>query len=155
MGANIEEIPNMQQLIVRGNSPLHGIDVDINDCIDAIVILAVIACYAEGQTVISNGAIARDKECDRIAALAKELKKMGADIEERPDGLIINGSRTSPLSPLQGAEVWSHRDHRMAMALLIAGMGANGATTVRDTACIAKTYPSFVQDFTAIGAMFK
>lgn len=146
MGANIEENPSKQQLIVRGNTPLKGIQIDINDCIDAIVILSVIACYAKGTTVITNAAIARNKECDRITAIAKELKKMGAKIEEHCDGLTIKESN------LQGAEVWSHHDHRMAMALAISALGACGTTTIRDTTCIAKTYPCFVQDFTSIGA---
>jgi len=146
MGANIEVIANKQQLIVRGGQSLKGIEVDINDCIDAIVILSVIACYAEGTTVITNAAVAREKECDRIAAIKEELTKMGALIEERPDGLIIHGSS------LQGVEVWSHCDHRMALALAVAGMGAIGTTTIQDTTCIAKTYPSFVADFASIGA---
>jgi len=127
-------------------SSLKGITIDINDCIDAITILAVVACYAEGETRILNGAVARKKECDRIMAITKELKKMGANIEEKEDGLHIYPS------PLFGAHVHSHHDHRMVMSLAVAGMGATGETIIDEVSCVAKTYPTFLSDFTHIGA---
>ncbi|GAB4229434.1 MAG: 3-phosphoshikimate 1-carboxyvinyltransferase [Chlamydiales bacterium] len=126
-------------------SQLKGISIDVNLCIDALPILGVAACYAQGTTCLYNGAVARTKECDRIHSLAMELKKMGALIEETTDGLIIHGS------PLQGAEVDSHGDHRMAMALIVAGFAATGSTTVKDIRCIEKTFPNFIPIFRKLG----
>lgn len=146
MGAKIEIDEKNQLIKVKKGSKLNGIAADINTYIDAIVIFAVIACYAEGETRILNAAVARQKECDRIACITKELKKMGADITELADGLIIRGS------PLNGAKVFSHHDHRMAMALMVAGLGAQGETLVEDIDCTSKTYPNVAQAFKSIGA---
>ena len=123
MGAPIEE--REDGLFIESNATLFGIEVDINDCIDVITILSVIACYASGTTKITNAGVARNKECNRIACIASELKKMGAHIEETNDGLLIEGS------PLQGAEVMSYGDHRMALSLAVAGLGATGANPCR------------------------
>ena len=127
---------------------LKGVTVDINDCIDVITLVAAVACYADGETRITNASVARQKECNRITCVAGELSKMGACIQETTDGLIIKGAS------LRGTTVFSHGDHRMAMALAIAGMGAKGETCIQETSCIAKTYPSFVKDFQSIGANF-
>ena len=108
--------------------------------------MAVAATFAKGETLITNASIARTKECNRIAALVSELSKLGANIRETADGLAITGA------PLQGAEVFSHNDHRMAMSLAIAGMGAAGTTRIRVIDCIQKTYPTFINDFTHAGA---
>lgn len=146
MGALIDVDEKKRILRVKRGGKLHGIDVDINDCIDAITILSVVACYAEGKTRIYNAHIARSKECDRIRCIAVELKKMQGSVEELPDGLIIQGSS------LKGADVYSYMDHRMAMSLLVAGLGASGKTTVHSAYCLSKTFPSFVEDFNALGA---
>ncbi len=146
MGARIEIDASRSCIHVRKSDHLKGITVDINQCIDGITILAVLACYAEGETIIINAAGARDKECNRIHCIAKELRKMGADIVETPDGLRIIGS------PLSGAIVHSHRDHRMAMSLVVAGLGCEGETTVTSVDCIAKTFPSFFEEFIGFGA---
>lgn len=127
-------------------STLTGRVIDANDIIDAIPILAVLGCFAKGQTEIVNAAIARKKESDRIHAITTELRKMGARIEEKEDGLIIQPS------PLSGATVASHADHRIAMALIVAALSARGSSTIEGTACIAKSYPSFFVDFKRIGA---
>jgi 5-enolpyruvylshikimate-3-phosphate synthase len=119
--------------------------IDVNDFIDALPILAVVGCFAEGRTEIVNGAMARNKECDRIAAIALELKKMGAKIEEKEDGLVIEKSN------LRGAIVESHEDHRIAMSLCVAALGASSPSTIYRTQCIKKTYPLFLRDFQAIG----
>lgn len=123
-----------------------GITVDINDCIDAITILAVAGCFAEGETCLMNAAVARQKECDRIRCIATELGKMGANIQETPDGLMIRKSA------LKGAQVSANGDHRMAMSLAVAAMGAKGSTDIHDTSNILKTYPNFIRDFITIGA---
>lgn len=146
MGAKITPIREKRQLKVEKGSNLKGISLSINDLIDAVTILAVVGCYAEGTTKLYHGSIARKKECDRIHAITTELKKMGADIEEREDGLIV---RTSPL---QGAVTQSYQDHRMAMSLSIAALGAKGETIVREAECTAKSYPNFACHFQSLGA---
>lgn len=133
-------------LQITPSSELRGTEIDINETIDALPLLAVIATFASTKTLLYNGAIARKKESDRIASIASELKKMGAKIEEREDGLLIFPS------PLRGARVQSHNDHRIGLALAIAGLGAKGETLIVDTECTAKTYPTFVKDLQLIGA---
>lgn len=149
MGACIDYDATRQLLHVKAGNQLHGISVDINNFIDAVTILAVVACYAEGETHIYNAAIAKQKECNRLECIAAELKKMGADITLLDDGLLIRNS------PLSGCEVKSYDDHRMAMSLAVAGLGANGITKVSSIACIAKTFPTFMRDFNWIGANIK
>lgn len=127
-------------------SSLKGIEIDVNACIDALPILAVIGCYAEGETRLYNGAIARFKESDRIHAIATELKKMGANIVEEPDGLVIRHS------PLHGAQVSSHRDHRIALSLTVAALGANEPTQIEGANWITKSYPTFLDDMQHAGA---
>lgn len=146
MGAKLVRSPKNRSVEIYPGSKLKGITVDLNDCIDAICILAVAACYAKGETLITNAANARTKECNRIQALVTELSKMGATIKETDDGLWIKGS------PLHGAEVCSHGDHRMAMALAVAALGAEGNTQIKETECIQKTYPTFILDFKNAGA---
>ena len=147
MGAQMTWTPT--GLSIQAGSPLIGKRIDVNKMIDALPILAVLGCYATGTTTLYNGAIARQKESDRIAAIALELKKMGAQIEETPDGLIIQHS------PLTGTTVTAHNDHRIALALAIAALGAHSTTTIEGTECIAKSYPTFVQDFQKIGAQIE
>lgn len=135
-----------QNSITIHPSTLKGIKIDINDCIDALPILAVVGCFAEGTTEIVGAAIARKKESDRISCIATELKKMGADIEERADGLVIKKS------DLHGAALHSHHDHRIALALAVAALCAHSQSALNDVECIEKTYPTFFDDFIAIGA---
>lgn len=149
MGASILIDQEKHLMHVSCAKVLHGVKVDINDFIDSITVLAVVACFAEGETHIHNAAIARHKECDRIACIALELRKMGANIQETKDGLLIVGS------PLKGASVDSHNDHRMALALSVAGLGAQGRTVITRTECVAKTYPNFINDFVNIGAKIR
>ncbi len=149
MGASIEIDADQKTLLVQGDSPLYGISVDINSFVDAITILAVIACFAEGDTLIYNGHVAREKECNRIHSIATELRKMGAQIEEKEDGLLVKKSS------LKGAALNSYNDHRMVMSLSIAAMGASGETTIEGTGCVAKTFPSFVDDFRKMGALIE
>lgn len=147
MGAEIIIDDREKSLRVCRGQQLQGVTVDINDCIDAVTILAVVACYAEGETHLINAAVARQKECDRLACIAAELKKMGANIQETWDGLIIKGGAV-----LKAASVFSRGDHRMAMALAVAGMGTEGETHIQNMDCIAKTYPNFIKDFHHVGA---
>lgn len=120
--------------------------VQVNDYIDALPILAVLACFAKNETQITGASIARHKESDRLKTITQELRKMGANIHEKSDGLVI-----SP-SALQGAVVDSHHDHRIAMAVTIAGLAATGTTVVQDIECIDKSFPGFAASFQAAGA---
>jgi 3-phosphoshikimate 1-carboxyvinyltransferase len=107
--------------------------------IDEVPILAVAAAVADGVTEVGDARELRVKESDRILTLAAELSKMGVRVQEREDGFRIEGG-----APLTGARVTSHGDHRVAMALIVAGLVADGQTVVEDTACIATSFPEFV-----------
>jgi 3-phosphoshikimate 1-carboxyvinyltransferase len=113
--------------------------------IDEIPVLAVAAAFAEGTTVIKNAEELRVKESDRLAVMATELRKMGARITELADGLEITGGY-----PLQGAEVDSFTDHRIAMSLAIAALNAQGQTTINRAEAASISYPDFVSTLTAI-----
>ena len=115
--------------------------------IDEFPIFAVVATQAEGTTRVRDAAELRVKESDRIAALAAELRRMGARIKEHPDGFAIEGP-----TPLRGALVHSHGDHRLAMALAVAGLIAQGETIVEDAECIGDSFPGFVERMQALGA---
>jgi 3-phosphoshikimate 1-carboxyvinyltransferase len=108
--------------------------------IDEIPVLAVAAAAAAGVTVVQDARELRVKESDRIAAIARELVKMGAAIEERPDGMSITGGRR-----LHGAALSSGGDHRMAMALTVAALIAEGETIIDDVACVATSFPTFAE----------
>jgi 3-phosphoshikimate 1-carboxyvinyltransferase len=146
MGAKLDI--NVRKGTVTTTSHVHlkGIAVDVNDVIDALPILAVVGCFAESTTHLYNATIARKKESDRIFSITKGLKDLGANIEEKEDGLLIYPSK------LIGNSVFSYEDHRIAMSLAIAGLGAKGQTLVKDTFCIAKSYPNFVKDLISLGA---
>ncbi|MDM8000270.1 MAG: 3-phosphoshikimate 1-carboxyvinyltransferase [Dehalococcoidia bacterium] len=110
--------------------------------IDEVPVLAVAACLAKGTTVIKDASELRVKETDRIAFLVAELSKMGADVQELPDGIIIRGG-----GELRGARCSSHGDHRMAMALGVAGAVADGETLIEGAEAVEVSYPGFWQDF--------
>jgi 3-phosphoshikimate 1-carboxyvinyltransferase len=125
-------------LTIRGGR-LRGIDVDMNAISDCVMTLAAVACLAEGPTTIRNIAHIKHKETDRIHALATELRRVGAGVEEWPDGMrIIPG-------PLHGASVETYNDHRMAMSLALLGLRVAGIT-VKDPGCVRKTYPGYFRD---------
>lgn len=147
MGADIQADPVKGQILIGENSRLKGREVDLNEMIDAISPLALLACFAEGKTVIRNAEVARTKECDRIGATARELGKMGAKVEETADGLIIYPCELKASKALE-----SHSDHRMAMTLCVAAMGAKGESSVKGVECVEKTYGNFFKDFQALGA---
>ena len=108
--------------------------------IDEVPALAVLAARARGTTEIRDAAELRVKESDRIAAVARELGKMGVRIEDRPDGMVIPGGQR-----FRGASVTSGGDHRMAMALAVAGLVADGETLIDDVACVQTSFPTFVE----------
>jgi len=126
---------------------LRGIEVGgavVPRAIDEIPILAVAAACAEGPSVVRDAAELRVKESDRIRALASELGKMGVAVEERPDGFRLAGRAPGAAAPFHGARVSSWGDHRLAMALVVAGLLGDGPTVVEGIDCIATSYPDFV-----------
>ena len=134
--------------VLHGPQQLSGIEVDMNDCIDAVPIMATLACFAKGVTIIKGVAFARMKESNRLYSIATELNKMGADVRETEDGLIIHPR------PLSGASLFSHEDHRIAMSLYVAAMRANSKSELKSTGCITKTFPSFIHDFQRLGRLY-
>lgn len=134
-------------LLVR-HAPLHGIDVPealVPDMIDEFPALFVAAACASGRTRVSGAAELRVKESDRIATMATGLRALGADIEERPDGAVIEGGR------LHGGDVDSHGDHRIAMSFAIAAQLADGEVRIGDVANVATSFPGFDTLATGMG----
>ena len=115
--------------------------------IDEFPILAILATQANGSTMITDAAELRVKETDRIATLAEEITKLGAQVEVMEDGFIITGP-----TPLTGSRVNSHGDHRLAMALAIAGLIARDETIIENCECIPDSFPGFIETMNAIGA---
>jgi 3-phosphoshikimate 1-carboxyvinyltransferase len=143
MGARIDVT---EQGVVARSSQLRGMTIDCNDFVDQFMLLAVVGACAEGETTLMNAEVCRYKECDRIKEMYHALRAMGANVEERPDGLVIRHSR------LKGAELDSRSDHRMVMTLAVAGLLADGATTIRGIECVKKTFPDFVAQMECLGA---
>ena len=115
--------------------------------IDEFPLLAVLATQAEGETVVRDAAELRVKESDRVATVVEELRKMGAQIEPMTDGFIVTGR-----TPLRGNLVDAHGDHRLAMALTVAGLIAEGETVVEGAECISKSFPEFPELLADLGA---
>jgi 3-phosphoshikimate 1-carboxyvinyltransferase len=148
MGADIQ-LQNQREaagepvadILVRSSEKLRGCTIAgdlIPRLIDEIPILAVAATFAIGTTIIRDAAELRVKESDRLAVIAAELNRMGAQITELPDGLEITGE-----TPLTGTDVDSYTDHRIAMSLAIAALNANGTTTIHRAEAAAISYPDF------------
>ena len=134
--------------ILVTSTELHGIEIGgdlIPRLLDEVPILAVAACFATGDTVIRDAAELRVKESDRIATTASELTRLGADIETTEDGMVIHG-KGPKTSSLHGAECESHGDHRLAMSMAVAGLIADGETTVHGAPDASVSYPEFWQD---------
>jgi 3-phosphoshikimate 1-carboxyvinyltransferase len=145
----VDVLEHMGCTVVRGSTRttvtagrLRAVDVDMNALSDTVMTLAVAALFAGGVSRIRNVAHIRHKESDRIAALAIELRKLGARIDELPDGLVID---PPPPEQLQGASIATYNDHRMAMSFALAGLRIPGVT-IQDPGCVAKTYPGFWDD---------
>lgn len=134
MGATVEWKNGVVQV---KKSTLRGIDIDANDIPDLVPTLAVLGTQAEGVTRILNVAHARSKETDRLHSMTEGLRAMGANIEELPDGLVIQPSK------LHGAKVLGGSDHRIIMALALAGLLADGETLIDTAEGLSKTYPLF------------
>jgi 3-phosphoshikimate 1-carboxyvinyltransferase len=122
--------------------------IDASQCPDLVPILTVLAALSEGTTKIINAARLRIKESDRLSAIALELNKIGANIEEKEDGLVIRGKEA-----LKGGTVHSWNDHRIAMALAIASIKCTEPLIIKDALCVKKSYPDFWKDFKKLGGI--
>jgi 3-phosphoshikimate 1-carboxyvinyltransferase len=133
--------------IVVRSSRLRGVEIEgVPSVRDELPALAIAAACAEGRTIVRGAAELRVKEGDRIAVLAAQLRKLGVAIEERPDGFVIEGGRS-----LRGASVTADGDHRLTMALAVAGLLAEGETRVEDADSVAVSYPCFWRDLAVLG----
>ncbi len=141
MGCNVTYETNC--VTVTG-APLHGIDLDMNAISDTVQTLAVVALFAEGPTKIRNVAHIRHKETDRLAALATELRKFGAEVVENQEGLEITPGKTAS-EQVAPVVIETYNDHRMAMSFAVAGLARPGVV-ILDPGCTAKTYPRFFED---------
>ena len=129
-------------------SKTHGIIINASECPDLVPILAVLASLSEGTTKIINASRLRIKECDRLKAMATELTKLGGDVKEKEDGLIIQG-----VEKLNGGIVDSWNDHRIAMALSVASIRCRQPVILTNSACVKKSYPKFYKDFEMLGGV--
>ena len=135
-------------LLVRASS-LHGTTVGgeiIPTLIDEIPMIAVMAAFAEGTTVIKDAKELKVKESDRILVMAENLSRMGADITPTDDGMIIHGGK-----PLHGAEIDSYLDHRVAMSFAVAGLLCDGPLSIKGGDCVKISYPEFYEDLYRLG----
>ncbi len=150
MGANI----TLENIIDNGGEPVADLVVthsELKGCeiggdiiptlIDEIPIIAILACFAEGRTIIKDASELKVKESNRIDVMVENLSRMGADITATADGMIINGGK-----PLHGAKVESKFDHRIAMSFTIASLLADGDTDIKDAECVDISYPDFYSD---------
>lgn len=137
-------------LLIRSSS-LHATTIEgelIPTLIDELPVIAVLAAFAEGTTVIKDAAELKVKESDRIAVMTENLKRIGADVEPTDDGMIIHGGR-----PLHGANINPHLDHRIAMSFAVAALAADGETKIQDADCVKISYPGFYTDLEGLGTV--
>ena len=155
MGGNIS-LENVRKVcgepvadIVVRHSALHGTTVEgdiIPTLIDELPVIAVMAAFAEGQTIIRDASELKVKESDRIAVMTENLKAMGVDITATEDGMIINGGAAP-----KGAKIQSHLDHRIAMSFAVAALAGEGETEIVGSDCVNISYPSFYEDLFGLG----
>lgn len=153
MGARIQmqstiEGPEPVGTVSLQSGPLTATEVtpgEIPDLIDEVPLIAVLATQAQGRTLVRGAAELRIKESDRLEAVAGNLRRMGVSMELFEDGFAIEGPQ-----PLQGAGIDPHDDHRIAMAFAIAGLAAQGPTSIQDPECVAISYPEFFQTLHAL-----
>ncbi len=146
MGANIKTEKDGIRIT---KSDLKGCELDLNNTPDALPAMAVLGCYAAGETIIKNVGHARIKETDRIKIMAEQLGNMGADIRELEEGLIIRKSR------LKAARLKGYSDHRIVMALSLAGLIADGITEIDSAEAINVTFPGYTHLMKSLGALLE
>ena len=131
---------------------LHGTYIGgplIPTLIDELPVIAVMAAYAEGETIIRDAKELRVKESDRLARIVENLRALGVGVEEVPDGMAIQGNGGKRF---KGAVIDPHGDHRLAMAFAVAGLASDEGIAIRDEGCVAVSYPAFFADLAAVGA---
>ena len=140
------------EILIEGNkvralpAKTKGIIFDASQCPDLVPVVAVLGALSEGTTEIINAERLRIKECDRLQALCSELNKLGADIEETSQGLLIRGKQA-----LRGGNVYSWGDHRIAMALTVASIKCTEPVIIKDALSVRKSYPDFWKHFKMLG----
>ena len=145
MNVNINSECDKIQGITKGF--LKGTYIDGSQCPDIIPVLTCLAALSKGRTEIVNVGRLRIKECDRLSAITTELNKLGAKVIEKEDSIIVDG-----VESLEGnVEVWSHKDHRIAMSLAITSSKCKNPIVIKDYDCVSKSYPKFFEDFKKIG----
>ena len=147
MGAHIEVVDNgLGGITLEGGYPLQGIEIDCSGTPDAVPILAVLGCYAQGKTVLKNIGACRLKETDRAKSIKEELTKMGGVFEETEDTLTIFHTE------LTGAELSGHHDHRIVMASTVASLMAQGKSKIENAEYAAVSFPNFYELMASLGA---
>jgi len=149
MGANVTI---EQNTVTIKAAPLKGTKIDMNATPDALPAMAVVGAFAEGETRLVNVPQARGKETDRIKCMTEELRKLGIDIEELEDGLIVRHSLPAKAGKPMAARLDGRGDHRIVMALALAGMAGEGQYIIDTAEAISVTFPQFVELMTSIGA---
>ena len=144
-GAKVEE---KNGNIIISPDKLKAQEINAENIPDMVPALAVAAAFAEGTTVIKGAARLRIKECDRLMAMSDGLKRLGADIKETDDGLIITG-----VQKLKGTNVEGYNDHRIVMSLAMAAVRCDGDIIISDMESINKSYPSFFEDYRKLGGI--
>ncbi len=132
--------------VTASKSETKGIVIDAADCPDLVPVLAVLAAVSEGRTEIIRAGRVRLKECDRLHAMKEELTRLGAEVKEKPDGLVIDGKKE-----LRGGTVSSWNDHRIAMALASVSSKCTGPLIIQGAEAVRKSYPSFWEEFRRLG----
>ena len=151
MGADIEKNTEQGFVKVHGGKPLtNDIQIDMNDIPDALPALCVAACYSKGKTEFTTLSHIRQKESDRVAVMAEELTKCGSEVKIENDKMTILGGKT-----LHGAEIDSRGDHRVAMAMAVCGMFAEGEMKISEAECADVSFPKFYEMFVSHGANFR
>ncbi|WP_300276251.1 3-phosphoshikimate 1-carboxyvinyltransferase [Peptacetobacter sp.] len=159
VGIDILERMNCKKLFDKNKNikiitdNLKNTKIDASDCPDIIPIFSVCAAFANGNTEIINAKRLRIKECDRLHAISEELSKLGCNIIEKEDSIIINGNGNKKLKG--DSTVWSHKDHRICMMLSIASTICEKEIIIKDAECISKSYPRFFEDFKKLGGEYK
>jgi 3-phosphoshikimate 1-carboxyvinyltransferase len=147
MGATVRVGDDWIETSARAGARLHALDADLNHIPDAAMTAAVLALFAEGPSVLRNIGNWRVKETDRLAAMAAELRKLGATVEEGPDSI-----RVAPPSALQPATIDTYEDHRMAMCFSLAALGGV-PVRINDPGCVRKTFPEYFDEFLRLASV--
>ena len=147
MGCRVERRHPLGGVAVQGLSVLRPIDADLGDMPDVAPTLAVAAAFAQGESAIRSIAHLRVKECDRVAALAAELARLGVPVREEPDALFIQGLGDENMRP---ARIQTYKDHRIAMSFALAGLRVPGVE-IENPDCVSKSFPNFWEVFGKLG----